>query len=29
MLDGNPLDDIRNTMKIDMIIHEGKRISGP
>jgi len=29
VLDGNPLDDIRNTMKIDMIIHEGKRISGP
>jgi imidazolonepropionase-like amidohydrolase len=29
VLDGNPLDDIRNTTKIAMIIHEGKRISGP
>lgn len=29
ILDGNPLDDIRNSMRIDTIYHHGKRVSRP
>jgi imidazolonepropionase-like amidohydrolase len=29
VLDGNPLEDVRNTENIDMIYHDGKRVSRP
>ena len=29
VLNGNPLEDVRNTTNIDMIYHEGKRVSRP
>jgi imidazolonepropionase-like amidohydrolase len=29
VLDGNPLDDVRNTENIDVIYHDGKRVSRP
>jgi imidazolonepropionase-like amidohydrolase len=29
VLNGNPLDDIRNTTQMEMIYHDGKRVSGP
>jgi imidazolonepropionase-like amidohydrolase len=29
VLDGNPLEDIRNTTRIEMIYHGGKRLNGP
>jgi imidazolonepropionase-like amidohydrolase len=29
VLNGNPLDDIRNTTRIDRIYHHGKLVAGP
>ena len=29
VLNGNPLDDIRNTTRIDRIYHHGKLVGGP
>jgi hypothetical protein len=28
-LNGNPLDDIRNTTHIDRVYHHGKLVAGP